>query len=487
MTASLLFCDSRGGAGVCTAYRYNGATPAQIGNTFGVRGTGNNNQAAPRQGLRWFKSNLYAAAQNGIYVKDDPTTNSGGWTQAHAYTGSRADGQGHAGLHVVNISDGTWLTTFYYTTSTNVWRWVKFDGTTWTTGSTGVVSGSSVTDFQEVTVYRNVLHVFCRLTSTEKTLTYDPASETVAVVTNPFNANLVWSACVFNDALYCVWWNTAGTTAGLYTFSGGAWVHVAGSDVAHTITTTTSSEPKWGLFTDGTYLYGLVAAAGNGWKCVQWDNTLGTPTDISTLVLPNSLLSVLDGGAGTVDNRFGRFIPTLDQDSVPTTADIWLFQAANSNAGTPWNLWKWNGPGTLIGNAGVADDVGGDVYHAIPSGLVPGGEAIWSAGKFDIWITGKTPVPNAQRTTFRCSGDPGTADKTVTFYRDAENEPPLAIATLTGVGVISGSPAGSPSLGTNQVLNVDADPTVEYYADWSLVTDGFVDGDRAQLKPVIAV
>ena len=488
MPAAFLFVDNRGSAGACRVYRYDGATPSQVGTSFGAKFSDAATNPCLRHCAKWFQGNLYAFAQNGIYKKDDPTTDdiTDTWTIALTFTAPETAQARTSGLHVVHINDSPWLVCVKARTADTSWGWAKFDGTTWTQDAAGT-TGPDFDSIHDVCVYRNVLYMIGNNVAVPDAMSYDPATNTFVNLVEPFassRGNV--EMCVYNDRLLCVYLTASPAVVHLAEFTGGAWVDIPGS-AGHTAPTAGYASAASALFTDGTDLYAMVPATDDGWRCLKWDSDLGTPTNISATVLPASLLGAADGGqygqgAPTYPIEDGRFIACVDQETDPTTADIQLFQSIDcKTAGTPWTLWKWNGPSTLI----TVVDVGGNVFHAIPSGLTAGGEHIWSVGKLDIWITGTEAGLGKERIKFRAKGAAGVADKKVSFKYDAENEPPLAVATLSAVGVVSGSPAGSPSLGTNQMLSVDADPTVEYYADWNVTADGFITKPRAQLKPII--
>jgi len=483
MPAPLLFVDNRGVAGACTAYRYQGASPAQVGDTFGVRFTTFGDVECPRHGAVQYRGNLYALSQDGVYVKDDPTVNTGAWTQAIVFTNPIASFPRNSGLHVVYIADAPWLVVVFGDAATSTFRWAKFDGTTWTQASSGTVV-TNLNNMQEVVVYRNVIHMFGHTTTSPKTITFDPASESFATVANDNNvSNGENAACVFNDRLFMVY-RASGPLISLQEFTGGAWVAIPGSVPGFAPQTVTAGVAKWALFTDGTFLYGMVSApTAAGWRCLQWDNTLGTPTDITAAVLPAGLKAAADGGTYPGANGTARMVACLDQDTDPAIADIWLFQAQDGNSGTPFALWQWNGPAALITQV----DSGGNVGHAIPSGLNHGGEHIWTAGELDIALTGKAAVVGGERLKWRGYGAPGAADKKVKFFFNKEGEPALLQCTLTAVTVLSGSPAGSPSVAANEVTGVDADPTVEYAATWDIGTDGVLAGDRVQVKAQLSI
>jgi hypothetical protein len=471
-------------AGVCVAYRYQGATVSQIGDTFGTRAfQASSNVSANRHGLVQFQGNLYARALLGVYMKDDPTTLTGTWTLVHTFLNPDPTTARIFGLHVVPVSGVPTLCAVYKgSVSANQYSWAKFDGTTWTTAIGPSVAGAN-TDFYNVvdeTVYRGVIHMIIAASASTAALTFDPAAETFSAPAEPFTHPCV-SMCVFNDRLLSVYLTT-GERSKLAEYTGGAWSEVLGSETTWQSINSGHNSAKLTLFTDGTFLYSMgPSPTTDGQRCIQWDNLLGTPVDITDPVLPLSLRSSTDGGTYPGLRISARWAMVQDQDTDPAVATLYLYQSQIATG--PWTVWQWNGPGAVL----TQIDSGGDVTAAVPSGHVPGGERIWTPGEMDIWITGVAPVVGGERVYFSCSGDPGVANKKVSFRHNDQGEPQLVLGTLNGVGVFSGAPAGAPSLGTNEVLNVDADPTVVYYADWILTSDGFASGDRAQLKPVISV
>lgn len=487
MPPSLLFVDNRGGATPATCFLYTGATPATFGDTFGTRWSDTGANPWMRHGAKQYRGNIYAVASDGVYVKDDPTSLTGSWTQSLAFTNpEQADGR-CSGLHIIYVNDEPILVVVYGDDTANTdWRWAKFDGSTWSNspGATGV--GGVVTDIIDVIVYRNVLHVLTANSSVGDAFTFDPASESFSLPAEPFPSfEFATSLCVFNDRLFALY--QPGTTGPirLAEFSGGAWSEVVGSAAPDNTFSGGGSYQvaKWALFTDGTNLYGITAGIDQGWRCWQWDGTLATPTNIGPTVLPASLRGSTDGGTFSTGIQLGRFVAILDQDTAPSTADILLYSAANGTAGTILTQWNWNGNGSVITQV----DTGGDVFHAIPTGLNYSGEHIFVAGELDIVITGKDAVVGGERIRFRAYGAAGAADKTVRMYFNTEGEPALTQCTLTGVSVVSGSPAGAPTLGANEANNIDADPSVEYGVIWDIGTDGVSAGDRVQVKAQLSV
>ena len=482
MPASFLFAALNGVAGSVTAYRYEGASPAQVGDPYGTQWTAVTAQTALNNGVVQYKGQLYGLAQDGVYKKDDPTINTGPWTQVIAFTNPTTSKPRTSGLVIVHIADvPTLVVVFGDLAADNSWRWANYDGTTWTQAASPDVS-TSMGEMHAVSVYRNVIHMIGSAGTDNTAMTFDPSSDTFGIIPEVFGASqYAHCMCVFNDRLFGI--HNVSNVCRLVEFSGGSWIDVPGG-VGITINGG-NYLGKWGIWTDGTYLYGMIPSVGAfGWRVLQWDNTLGAPTNITAAVLPAALKSTTDGGTyGGGSILSGSVFACLDQDTDPAIADVWLFQATNVTAGTIFTLWKWNGPAALV----TQEDVGGDVTHAIPVGMIQSGERIWTAGELDITLTGKTAVVGGERLKWRGYGAAGAADKKVKFFFNKEGEPALLQCTLTAVAVLSGAPAGAPSVAANEVTNVDADPTVEYAATWNIGTDGVLAGDRVQVKAQLSI
>lgn len=491
MAAPLLFVENAQAAGSCICYRYINSTPVQIGDPFGSKWTTANQRSLPRHSAVQYKGNLYALAADGVYVKDDPTTLAGTWTQDIAFTNPVLTQARTSGLHIVVINGEPILTVvFGDAASINRWRWAKFDGTTWTQAASDTIAGVGQVENYESIVYRNAIHMIGGSSVGDpNALVFDPTTESFTTPTEPWSGlqQACLSACIFNDRLFVVWYQTAsGNTVRLSEYVAGSWVDLPGSDGGYNTVFTTMNAAKWSLFTDGTFLYGLVPAeTTDGWRCLRWDNTLGTPTDITSSVLPSDLQSSTDGGSYAGNIEDGRFVACIDQNSDPLNPEIDLFFSVDgSTAGNPWSLYSWNGNAALIGSAGVAEDTGGASHHSPPSGMNFGGEHIFTPGELDALIVGKAAVFGGQQIQASFWGDAGAADKNAKLYYATEGEPTLQEATLTGTPSVLSGPAAAPTLngGLNRLEGVEADDGASVYAfTWDIATDGISVGDRVQL------
>ena len=159
---------------------------------------------------------------------------------------------------------------------------------------------------------------------------------------------------------------------------------------------------------------------------------------------------------------------------------ILIYQMTDGLSGTSLDQYRWINDSTPI----LFEDVGGSASWVFPDWTVGGGERIFSTGELDIVIVRHEADLAGEHVFFRAWGDPGFANKNVEFRRSAENEIPLAQATLIGAAG-SGGPGPVPIRIGNILTSVDADGVTEYSTIWDITSDGVEMGDRAQLVPRI--
>lgn len=496
MPPPILALHARNGVAI-QAYRYIGATPSTLGSTIETAVSNADDNARPANQIVQFQGDIYAIGSTGVWKKNDPSVETGGWTQDVAFTGPEAVEVRYTGLHVVYVNDIPHLTALFGTSSAgdNDWRGITLNGSTgmWTESSE-IVDTQTLRFICNEIVYRGVLHVFGEIATDDMAaLTWDAASSSIGSgVSAAFGTDcLAYDSCVYNDRLFAVY-NVNATTLGIVEFTGGVWTDVAAMSGFASIEAGTYAEAKWALFTDGTNLYAIVPdiqitgapGAAEGWRCFQIDATLtiGGTTEITTTVLPAVLRSSNNSGSFSGDMTIQRMIAVLDQDTDATAADIYLYHSTDGQSGTSFTAYQWQGPSALM----TAIDSGGDAHHSLSTTCGMSGERIFTAGELDIVIMGKQPVLGGQKVLFRTYGNPGVADKTVKFFFNTEGEPALVQATLSGLAVVeSGSPAGAPSRVGNEIQDIDADGTVLYSAVWNISADSVSTGDRVQLKPQI--
>lgn len=455
--------------GTMQPLRYQGATQADIGTAFGSA-VGYNVDHSPRNHVIQFGGNLYAVGNDGIYKKDDPTIQTGSWTIDYTYgitpiTGGMST---ISGLYPVNIGGTASLMMVYRTVNSTSWRIVTFDGSSWS--ETGTITSSAACDtFKSSIIYRNQLHIIGEASASfHPALVFNPATGTVDSPSEPFSGADDPSMCIFNDRLFAQYQNGNDRSLAEYT---GTWTFITNIYTPGVNPRTLNYRgAQSALMTDGTYMYafwGINNPSGTQ-KCIQIDNTL-TPTDITGTVLPASLTSITAIEAATA-----HWMCVYDTNTSPGSSQPWLYYAANDVAGTTFTVFEWVNDSTEM----VVQDTGGDVAHSLPT-EVAGGERIWTAGELDIKITGVSAGIGGEVINFMAYGDPGSADKTVTFQWTNEGEPTTNQATLTGTAT-----GGSAARSGNSVINVDADGTTTYTITWDTITDS--PGGRAQLTPVIS-
>jgi len=478
---NLLFLDGKSGAGgtACAVFQYVNATPTQLGNAFGTN-FGTEQLSAPRNGVIQFQGELYSFAKDGIYKKDDPTLTTGGWTQQIAFTLVVAT-TGYSGLYPIEVGGVLNLVGVFRSNDTsNSFRWVKFDGTTWTqAGSfTSLLQTSHLID---AIVYRGVLHCVW-YQSNPNTTTFDPAANSFATVTLPFSSvGGHQSMCVFLDRLFMVS-KANGAQWALYEFAGGTWGHV--TNVGVTTNASGITEGKACLFTDGVNMYAAYhthqfSTADTGWRLEQFDSVLAQTN--ATADLPAALRSANDGGSfagGTAVLITHRMFAIYDVDTTLGTLGLYLAHTAESNPGTSYTLFVHNGPGSVM----TSVDVGGDVRHGPPSGHPQGGCRIFTPGELDVKIVARTAVLGGEQISFTAYGG-GTGRKFKLFYA-LDGEPNLLEATLA-TPVTGGS--ATFNAGLNQVEDIAADGVTVYTIIWDITADSVVAGTILDRFPQITV
>ena len=477
-----LFLDGKTGAGgtACAVFQYVNATPAQVGDPFGLY-FGAETDSAPRNGVVQFQGELYAFARDGIYKKNDPTSMTGGWTIAITFASIVQAGAAFSGLHPIEVGGVLNLVgTFKSNDSGNSWRWVKFDGSNWTQapGFTALLGDTKAIDS---IVYRGVLHTL-QFVGGIGAMTFDPATNSFALVSGLTGANGSASMCVWQDRLFLISKRIT-TQWALYEFAGGAWAVVADIDVPTINTGVTAA--KTSLFTDGAYMfaarhhYAATGAADNGWRITRFDAALNQVP--RTADLPAALRSPNDGGTYAASGAVlltTRLFAIYDAETTPGTVTIYLAWAPNSTAGTNYTLYLWGGSGAIM----TPIDNGGNVSHNPPTGWPQGGMRIWTAGELDVKILSRAAVLGGEQISFVAYGG-GTGRKFKLFYA-LLGEPNLLEATLAAP--VTGG-AATLNTGLNQVEGVAADGVTVYTVIWNIGANSVAPGTILDRFPQISV
>lgn len=496
---SFLFMNAKtAGAGACTAFQYVNATPTQLGTSFGAGyGTTDRERDAAKNHLVQFQGELYAMARDGVYKKDDPTVTTGGWTQQIAFTSPETLRCTGTGLHPMVVGGVLNLVgVFQEASQSNRFRWVKFDGTTWTqAGAYTEVANLGARQHMDSIVYRGVLYFLTGEGDVNYTGTFDPGTNSFANITNPFvDFSTTVGVGIFQDRLFALG-QVSVTDVGLAEFTGGSWNLVGTIEDAVVLGFRNS---KWACFSDGTYLYLIygrqpVVANSRGWRASRWSPT-ASPNflDISTEVLPSALLSVTDGGTHSITTNIieERLIPVYDADTDPANPVIYLYFALNGVVGTGHTMYRWNlNPADVAtvlpgnpSNVMTSIDSGGDTQHSAPAHMSQGGCRIFTPGELDVKIVSRVGVLGGEEITFRAYGG-GTGRKVKIFYA-VGGEPSLLECTLAGP-VTGGS--ATLNTGLNQVEGVAADGATDYTVIWDLAADSVVPSTEIDRFPQVSV
>jgi hypothetical protein len=230
------------------------------------------------------------------------------------------------------------------------------------------------------------------------------------------------------------------------------------------------------MFVDGSNLYCFVYASTTavGWRCYQVTSSF-TVSDITSSVIPLAMTGSTGGGNSPTTSRAWPFID--HEASIGASPAIFLNYAVNGVAGTPFTMYRWNGPASLM----TIEDSGGDQSHAIGYMHGPdGGEYAWTSGEDTVLITATTPVSGGVRVSFQLFSATGTDMVSMRAWcSDAATEYPTTAAIFS-----------NPSVGTltmadtvNTGLTAD-NGTTTYQVTWVAGAggNGFANGQRAKLK-----
>jgi hypothetical protein len=455
-------------------------------NTFGGTQETYNIGSIPTCRVAQAFGDVYMAAEDGLYRKDDPTALTGTWTQIGAYVLPSAEFASRGGVFKVYINDVPHLTGFYENTTSNNFRGWTYNlvTSTFTLGVAAAVAGFSVTAYCDQIVYRNQIFtsgVTVAGQGTSTLLIYNPTTDTFSTVDagsliNPGAINFFIHA----DQLQLVGYGT-GNQIELRSYTGPAFVDIV--QVAADTRTGSSFTSKIAAFSDGTnrYVFCYDINANNGWACYKVDGAL-TVTDISATVLPSALLSIAGRGGtypASPNVNEARVRIVYDSNTDPLNPAWFLYFGDGSTAGTPWAVYTWNGEGSLIGNAGAPDDIGGDIAHALPFTTLDGGMRIWTPGELDCDMLLRENALGGEKLSCKGWGAVGPADKTFKVYANKKGTGDLFLCKLTGP-VTGGTAALN---GTNDgIVNVEANPATTYtfVVDFANTVPAISAGERIQ-------
>jgi len=491
-------------------FRVSGASPQQLGTDLNANAEGattpDNFMASDR--VIQFQGEIYAVGTDGVYrFNQGPgnfpsTAPPGDWSNltidgALPFTNPATTVTGEmwkSGIHQVVIGNVPTLCGAYNTTSGSTsWRGYTFNGNTgvWNETADTVLAyiANPTTPNHRSFMYRNILYWLSQVAADLQVLTFDPGSATLGTFsTGGANAprGAQASPCIFDDRLFLLSENTSTGAAGIYEFLAGTFTFLF--EIAGT-TATSIQEGKNCLFLDetGTSMIAMFLdefGANDGWAAYEIDNIAGTITlgaNITAAVIPSGIRKGVASLTG--EQRFSVF---YDQETTPGSYRTLLYHSVDGNAGTILTQYVWTNNATIL----LQEDAGGSAAWALPENLGPagGGERIFTQGELHVEIVERLAILGGEAVRFKCYGDPGPVDKNVEFKRDADNEVPIAVATLIGTPTVVSGPGAAPTRNVNVLEGVEADDGATIYeTTWDISTDGFVSGQRGQLVPRIFI
>ena len=222
----------RGAAGNQQVLLYdNGADVSQLGDDLGTVATGFSvsSTAFHRNYAIKYNGRIFGVSWDGIYEKDDPTTDTGAYTQAFAFTipQTTALGRiGRSGLYPMRIGSEPRLVCIY-NVSTATYRAVIYNPSTnaWSEGDTGTPGGGAISVYSTALVFNNTLHIVGSASNAERNLQYDPGTDGFTSVVDPFPSNdLTTGMFIHKNRLFAI--ANDGTDNRLAELTGGQWTFV---------------------------------------------------------------------------------------------------------------------------------------------------------------------------------------------------------------------------------------------------------------------
>ncbi len=444
------------------AFRYTNGTVVQIGATFGTAEPDSGDAGAQLHAQRICQfrgsNDLYTLVSDDIYaysVEDDT------WTSVHTLAIPGTDTANRLGPIVMNVNNAPTMVVIYKTNnaSNTEWRFVtSTDGATWNE-SAGITAGTA-TGGNQMAIWKpmvvgQVVWFFHAHSAVEldylgfnptavSAITVDPTT----VLGDHTSSRFMLDHCQYNGRHYVCGSYEAVDNArpAIYEFDGlGGFTLRWEAGVAGAAGSLDGHIGKWCLFTDGASMFGLfnwaLSGQTRGWDALKFVESGGalTPTNIQTTVIPSAIrqnngLALTESFAAIVD-------PEENPGAVP---DVFLYRRSTGAAGSVWSVYKWNGEGQLIGDAGAATDTGGDTGgdtgDALAFDILGSGKVFNALDELDIRIDSVTQTLSGETVSFRTYA-PGTR---------------LTISGITGSFAVGDAVTFAPSGAAGVVAGVGA-------------------------------
>ncbi len=488
MTQPLFMLAHRNGA-LPQAFRVPGASPIVFGDPLptGIIETGTSlDNAFFSNRVIQFQADIYAVAVDGVYKKDVPTSDAGGWTQDHAFTdvvGATENFHIHGPYQIVLNGVTSLFVMWGEGGGATNWNASILNGSTDVWSDVGIQAGvahGTANTWGKQIVYRGVWYGV----SDTGIMTFDPAATSFGTIgAGPIDNIQRAGFGIFNDRLLLLARRASGGFVALFEIVGGA--------VAHLVDTTVQdlggagvTGGRYAVFPspDGVVLYGIAthSTGGTGTAFLKFIDTSGVISFLADIANPVLAAALRPGGGLTVDTN--RWWVHYDQESVPGTARLIIYHAPDGSSGSILTQYVFVGESTEISQ----EDTGGNAAWAFSNVMTGGGERIYTPDELHIEITDRIAVIGGQAVRFKCWGEAG-ANKQVEFRRNTQTEVPLTVATLIGVPTVISGSAPAPTRSGNVLQGVTADGVTLYETTWDVFTDSVPSGSRAQLAPRIFI
>lgn len=484
----------RGSSGAPQLATILGATPTNIGSTYGTFEETSASADAPINRTVRFRGNIFSLVNGKVYSTpaSAPTTPTLVYTSANSLNTPNACW----GLTVaVNPTTGVPTLYWFYNPNTSgqtVIVVASTNGTSFT--ETALTNGSfSLAGYptNRTVWYHNQIHF---IGNGFNSFYVDLSTMTLGVATSISGSLQYYDTdyCVFQGNLYRFFgFSSGGTLMGIQILVGSNWslfcylpVPNSGSwvvDVGNPVYPGTSTPILFAPGDGNMYLIALVysSSAFNGWAC--WQITAGgTATDISATVLPTTLAPL---SANNIQGTARAYV-AQEMESVPGTLSTHIWLNSSNGMGATMSYWHWNGNSTLIGNSGTPNDSGviGDFALAGPKFNGPdAGGYIFVSGSPEVYFE-VNPIQGIDSEFLQFTGFGGGTKSFQVYYTEtgefeAANSTPM---TLAAPSIISG-PGATPTLNSNhtQIDNCSMDGTTVYQVQ----VTGLLGGVRANRAP----
>lgn len=459
---------------IISLYRPTAPIPVAFwGSAFGSldSGTSNNNCAMNRvikfYGYRPPSSSLfeafYAAVGDQVYQSTDYGMT---WTSVYTLSPLTANTINKSGLNIVYLNGLPTLCIFWYNSPTARWYGAyTLDGTTWTTHGPFTLAASTTNGLTSDIVYGNSVYCVTNPGSNGYAVNYDPGSGNMTSITLT-GASTAGCACLaeYNNRLFCLYTITTATDSRLSEIVSGTLSNITSSIHGSGVTGTGNMCSLFADPTDGN-LYGIFHGP-TGFVAYQWTSSLGTPTNISSTVLPTSLSTT----AATA-----RLIVFVDQIEISGYPRIYLWYAPDGDVASLWVPLTWNGASAVITSMSGAT-AQGTVGSAMPANRSAPGPYYWYPYAPYSIILSREYTSSGIVLSLRLYGASTNNNAFRAFYSTGSEEYPIHPCTLT-------SPSSGTVVGGNIVRNIaPGTPSgTAFTVTWNATADGLSTGDGFQL------